>query len=630
MRCNTEGDVSLSGPDSDAGPLNICINSTWFFACSDGFDDIDARIACRQLGYVEGRISNRVINDKRELYNVTFTCGGYEESLNDCFTTVQTQCPSMRTPRIQCYNGYLSFFPEVIPNVRSTDIVNSGPFNLPNGVSIPYKSNEMFNTGHIYQNGLLSLGPLQITDLSSIYYLFDIEDNPYDMIAPFYLESMLPMEVYGKIYHVEETGNDTRPYSPVDAYIQYVNDGNPFNSRILLVVQWEEDDDLSSGGRKIEFQSIIASDFNDTYVIFTHKCSPGLRPFHASMGISLHNFTAYEFRYSDTPYSHEIACINSPAGVDYYTVSFKITSEITLRKNRSINEGNVRQEHLNCSSLPTEQCCTPFSDPTVSCLVWDPTTADHCYCDALCYRYGDCCEDIIRGDAIPRSCLPVCMEGTINMEGNTYDPLGPARICSGGIQLAFAGQFDQFTQNFLCQQMIDEITQFRTSPVAQSGTMQMIGSYFTDKIDLRCVGNERTISDCRQRDHPTALTPVSDLQIINCETEITLNNSICNNGDLSIRRADQFLSVCLNGKWRDFCVDSFPESVLEIICTTLGLPSVYTAAASMDRDGGASVGIDSMTCPANASILADCALDRGDCVSRYIIECLGMVEYYAS
>jgi hypothetical protein len=44
----------------------------------------------------------------------------------------------------------------------------------------------------------------------------------------------------------------------------------------------------------------------------------------------------------------------------------------------------------------------------------------------------------------------------------------------------------------------------------------------------------------------------------------------------------------------------------------------------MDRDGGASVGIDSMTCPANASILADCALDRGDCVSRYIIECLAV------
>jgi len=45
--------VRLVGDDSsqDAGRLEVYYNDTWGTVCRDGFDDIDAQVACFMLGY---------------------------------------------------------------------------------------------------------------------------------------------------------------------------------------------------------------------------------------------------------------------------------------------------------------------------------------------------------------------------------------------------------------------------------------------------------------------------------------------------------------------------------------------------------------------------------------------------
>ena len=43
----------MNGTTLQEGRLEICINSNWSTVCDDMWDDTDARVICRQLGYDE-------------------------------------------------------------------------------------------------------------------------------------------------------------------------------------------------------------------------------------------------------------------------------------------------------------------------------------------------------------------------------------------------------------------------------------------------------------------------------------------------------------------------------------------------------------------------------------------------
>lgn len=47
-----EGDVRLrDGHTFSEGRVEVCINNVWGTVCHDGWNSMDARVVCRQLGY---------------------------------------------------------------------------------------------------------------------------------------------------------------------------------------------------------------------------------------------------------------------------------------------------------------------------------------------------------------------------------------------------------------------------------------------------------------------------------------------------------------------------------------------------------------------------------------------------
>ena len=52
----SDGDVQLVGGDTKfEGLVQLCLNSSWGTVCDDEWDELDRRVACRQLGYGRGK-----------------------------------------------------------------------------------------------------------------------------------------------------------------------------------------------------------------------------------------------------------------------------------------------------------------------------------------------------------------------------------------------------------------------------------------------------------------------------------------------------------------------------------------------------------------------------------------------
>ena len=50
----TDGDIQIipyNSYNKQMGRIEVCVNGSWGTVCSDFFDDNDAKVACRQLGY---------------------------------------------------------------------------------------------------------------------------------------------------------------------------------------------------------------------------------------------------------------------------------------------------------------------------------------------------------------------------------------------------------------------------------------------------------------------------------------------------------------------------------------------------------------------------------------------------
>ena len=88
------------------GRLEVCYNNEWGTVCSDGWNNSDATVACKQLGYYDYIDYNSTAsNGSGSVWLTYLNCSGVESSLFCCATSPieENNCNSSEDVIIKCY-----------------------------------------------------------------------------------------------------------------------------------------------------------------------------------------------------------------------------------------------------------------------------------------------------------------------------------------------------------------------------------------------------------------------------------------------------------------------------------------------------------------------------------------------
>ena len=110
-----EGDIQLvDGPSLMEGRVELCEHGEWGTICNAYWDDREARVVCRQLGYESDTamaLPGYPIHGVGPIHRAHITCEGNETTLLDCtYTPHPTQfCRHSDDAGVICYpNGTMN------------------------------------------------------------------------------------------------------------------------------------------------------------------------------------------------------------------------------------------------------------------------------------------------------------------------------------------------------------------------------------------------------------------------------------------------------------------------------------------------------------------------------------------
>ena len=89
------------------GSVEAYMNGIWGLICSTEWDDRDANVTCKELGYYGGVASKSFYSNMEPMVYGNFNCTGTEKSLSECPHTNLTcirDTPEFRAAGVLCYH----------------------------------------------------------------------------------------------------------------------------------------------------------------------------------------------------------------------------------------------------------------------------------------------------------------------------------------------------------------------------------------------------------------------------------------------------------------------------------------------------------------------------------------------
>ena len=110
IECIDDGSVRLvGGSHFREGRVEVCIDNKWGTVCDDEWDDLDAQVVCRQLGFVNN-VRARAIQTFQpsaasnvHIWLDNVNCNGNEYKVIDCHYTRPHNCYHYEDAGVNCY-----------------------------------------------------------------------------------------------------------------------------------------------------------------------------------------------------------------------------------------------------------------------------------------------------------------------------------------------------------------------------------------------------------------------------------------------------------------------------------------------------------------------------------------------
>ena len=112
VRCITGTNIRLVGGSSyNEGRVEVYYNSRWGTVCDDGWDDTDAGVVCRQLGFGSSGTAIGLAGfgqGSGPIWLDNVTCTGSESSLANCGhlgVGITMSCAHSKDAGVRCFGG---------------------------------------------------------------------------------------------------------------------------------------------------------------------------------------------------------------------------------------------------------------------------------------------------------------------------------------------------------------------------------------------------------------------------------------------------------------------------------------------------------------------------------------------